>query len=269
MGAIASMSELPVERLVQSFKSLVGRRVSRDPEKTAANQILLGNSLQMFKAHPGIRPLNEILERNEREYCGEMYDDGDGEGNTLLGAGVKFSAGAKGMRDMPLPTDLLEQFSKSYKYHLGKKGAKWSASTKIERSYVYCKAEIKDDIAFSTAYGRARTRASYWVLLEFEEGPKTAPVTRFYVGRVRYYLRLDGTNNTQRIPALRMAVVDLYKADPGRLPGAYVVNMDRKPAYALHALPLSTLGCKLVCAAPDGYLKGLMYFMPYIHYTSR
>ncbi|EFJ51490.1 hypothetical protein VOLCADRAFT_87564 [Volvox carteri f. nagariensis] len=136
---------------------------------------------------------------------------------------------------------------------------------------VASRAEWNGDIFFSTLYKRPSARLSYWVLLAWRGlNDQVVP----YIGMVKYFTNLPAMPRSSprgSTTMLTLAIVDLFKGSFVN-PAMVEVDMDRalgrKPAsgiwrWPLYAVPLELIDGKVIVAAPQGMLKGKMYFTRY------
>lgn len=88
---MANDLEFVVERVMQQFKRVTGRRITSRVEAHFVGQFLLGLSLErLIRENPGVKDLAAILGRKGRRYDSSMYDTVK-NGCLLLGCGVPSS----------------------------------------------------------------------------------------------------------------------------------------------------------------------------------
>lgn len=115
---------------------------------------------------------------------------------------------------------------------------------------------------FAESYGRAKKRSNFWVAVRFE----TKSTCTSHVGRVMHFVLVPHPRLSE-IPPLPLAVCCLYKSQP-QVGRAMCAHADRVESHAI-AIHVDTIDGKLVCASPEGFQKGLMYFMQCVTMTAR
>lgn len=133
---------------------------------------------------------------------------------------------------------------------------------------------------FSLRYTRPTSRVSYFVGLVFANSKERCQP---FVGRVRFFVRLPSVEyNNGVTEALELAIVELFRAqyvsdDPcsfkHRLWKLDIASARQGAAHWPHwrhyALPVQRIERKLILAAPNRAVDGVVYFMPYEGRTER
>ncbi|EFJ45837.1 hypothetical protein VOLCADRAFT_93642 [Volvox carteri f. nagariensis] len=137
------------------------------------------------------------------------------------------------------------------------------------RSLLHAEA-LDEEQYFGAEYGRQQQRISCWACYQAEVGNKT----RTYAAYLKHFVHLPAEDGAQDV---RFTVADVYSGQVFS-EGLVVVNMAAAQTARAGSqwemwqdlgLPLSELKGKFCTAAPEGDRKGLMYFMPYTHFTNR
>ncbi len=149
-------------------------------------------------------------------------------------------------------------------------------------AYRYTHAECNEERVFSTSYQRARSRVSYWVLVEYD-GPTGQREP--YVAKVESFVKLpagvslSGDLDAEGTMEARVAVASLYKAAV-EADGLFVIrvgpsgegqqggpHMALSQCWPMYALPAQSIHHKLVVAEPPARHidHGRIFFMKYTH----
>lgn len=261
-GNVCKDLDFAVERHMQEFKAVVGRRVSKEPEKTYVNELLLRRALRSVRLGDStLRSFEDLFPDRALAPSGPGYDTSR-DGVVLIGKGVV-------MRSNDPRHAASCSASLAYVENLSPLG--WErgdvqvafAQRGIAGVLVYTRAECNEEVFFAEGYGRARTRVSNWALVQWAHGQNG---TRDYVVRIKYFVRIPHPTNGGVAP-LRLAICDVYRylvpKNGGRLYRARVVGW---PAYAVDTFNIAQ---KLVCAFPQGYSSENMYFMKTHNLSSR
>lgn len=260
-GCVSKDLEFVVERLMQVFKTGVGRRVSKSPEKVFINGLLLRRALRRCQGkHPGIDLSVCIPTRvglgGKKRWRGEVDSGPDGR---MLGIGY------------PLPPDVKEIVSASVRrYVVSNQPIGWvgaDVAAIMQKKGPGCVLLFQKGVCnrvdvFAESNKRAKKRSNFWVAVRFE----TDTTCTRHVARVLHCVLVPHPRFSD-IPPLRLAVCALYKsqAPVGRAMCAHADQVD-SPAISIH---VDTIDGKLVCASPEGFKKGMMYFMQCVTMTAR
>jgi len=244
--------EYCVERLMQFFKTLTGRRRSKDPEKVFANRYLMMTGLTcMQREQQGLQSIvDNVLDPPQREEMG-LHLDTPLDDCILQNSGKHLRTGE---RD--------EVMKALRKYINVSKPVGWiraDAFTCVMRSRCvlkYTEAEVNESQLVGRGHGRAKTRPNYWVLVEYTDDNGNIVE---YVATVYYFVKV--THPRQPGVYIRLAMVDLYDrmARSGRAHRANVGQAKWKRYF----VPITQIKGKLCCYYLSGYERGVMYFMEY------
>jgi hypothetical protein len=201
-GKVAYGTEYWVENLIQLAKSNVRYRTSKYPELVLVHDMLIDEALARARAKWSLGPpelaLKSLSEWVPQEEGRAGLDEGDEEGNQLLGSGRE------------LKSQQLQQahaaVGKLFRHGLAPAG--WYDHMVAGATFrLYTYADLKgSELVHSTAYLRSRTRVSYHVYAEYFEGGGTE-ATR-YMAKVLYFLKVISASCPH---PLRIAVSDLFK----------------------------------------------------------
>jgi hypothetical protein len=259
-GQVGKDAEWWVERLMQMYKGLVGKRVSRCPEKTFAKLLLLVQRLDQLRLEdPSVKEFDEwIPEYRAAPLEGPTVDDGDeASGTVLLGKGVPVGRKSKAV---------VLQLLKAYLRDVPVAG--WQEQDLVEaaaaKGIVRFTRAFKngDEIIASSQYGRAYKRQNFWVTARFaKQGQQQGAAAEYvqHVLKVKYYLLVRHPSG-DAAQVLKLAVCSKYKAEAqeGRMLVAKSVAKDDL------LLSVNSIDVKLVAALPNGMAAGSkMYFMYY------
>ncbi|EFJ41356.1 hypothetical protein VOLCADRAFT_98652 [Volvox carteri f. nagariensis] len=148
-------------------------------------------------------------------------------------------------------------------------GAKCTTNQQLERMLAW-RAALDEEQYFRAEYGRQQQRTSCWACYQAEVGNET----RTYVAYLKYFVHLPTEDGAQDV---HFTVADVYSGQVFS-GGLVVVNMAAAQTVRAGSqwemwqdlgLPLSKLKGKFCTATLEGDQKGLMYFMPYTHFTNR
>ncbi|EFJ39253.1 hypothetical protein VOLCADRAFT_101191 [Volvox carteri f. nagariensis] len=140
----------------------------------------------------------------------------------------------------------------------------------VPRPAPFCMLALDEEQYFGAEYGHQQQRTSCWACYQAEVGNKT----RTYAAYLKYFVHLPAEDGAQDV---HFTVADVYSGQVFS-GGLVVVNMAAAQTARAGSqwemwqdlgLPLSELKGKFCTAAPEGDRKGLMYFMPYTHFTNR
>lgn len=255
--------EFVVERLMQEFKTAIGRCVTQSPEKTYINGVLLGRALRRIEAsHPGIRDLPGVvvagggLPARAKRWRGA---EDSGPHQRLLGMG------------RPVPARYKEEIGQSVRHYVQRNRPQgWSVADAMSvlsrrgRGSVlrFQRGFCNEHEVFAESYGRAKNRANYWVQVRFEAAAATAT----HVARVLRFVLVPHPELPDVAP-LRLAICAVHRALPplGRAIRAVAEHVD----LPMYAVDVDAVDCKLVSASPNGYKVGMMYFRPCVTMTER
>lgn len=297
-GSAAMSMEFVVERAMQIFKQLSGRRVSRDPEKIFVGDYLLEQALLQVMSNPKYNEKEEIPKYNTmcgdvgmRVLSGTCYDKRDTHADPVLLLG----------KGQPLSNDQVEHVKKAiltYAPSVGMEGA-WTAATidKVLRkpssrrtrcvdqhALAFCRMEVNGDIFISQLYSRC-DRVNYLIQIGYEEGTASKPVMNHYVGLLHFIVRVPYSgdfqppvvNDAQAPTALKLAIVSFYKrldvrgrevtSDDSTRPMLQVINFSQPiPDESFYPVDPLSITSKL-CTGNIG--KEEVFCMPYNTFTVR
>lgn len=305
-GSAAALSDLPVERVMQDMKSQGGRMVTQAPEKHYAQWLCLSRHAEAFAkgdksegAHTAREQLEQMVTRNT-DYTRPCFDS-QGLDGLLVGQGTAVANATQEQKESALSAVK----SLVYYYHELEHVHTWTGEggglpealihsvftntgTGTPQARVFIRAESPDEERyFSSAYGRARSRNSCWAMYKAEvtvgKGRNATVKESKYVAFIRFFLLLpsvnDGAVSTQEV---RVAVADVYETrefeggllvvDFSVVKAQQIGKKERESDWKMWkdlGIPLKELKGKCCVAAPHGDRRGIMYFMPYTHFTDR
>lgn len=142
----------------------------------------------------------------------------------------------------------------------------------------YDRADMGGDRIFSRNYDRTRSRASYWIQVNYEND---SGKMEEYVGRVEYFLKVPHPTRAE-VKTLRFAVVNFFKPAEVKKRGQRVefmkvADVNAPPLRGNQWYPVTPqdVVCQLVSAVEGGVnkttasAKQTVYFMPFFHMSSQ
>ena len=270
-GFVAKDMEFIVERLMQDYKSSVGRRVSSGPEKTYINHVLEAEALnKCLLQHPHLSSTRSaILGSGPRIPRNGMQDNpgffGATDNHRFMGAGSVVRAPDKRRTVSAAFTLLLRPPRpvpvKGWDGAAQPDQAEGGATFQASQCVTHGKA-VSFDTAFVNGYtitaqgtGRARTRANYFILVKYETDTVVTPT----VGIVRDFIRLQHTNNASA-DCLRIALVDLFTCVTD---GRTIKATRFDPKNKMYPVLLKDISKKVVCCHPGKFMDFPMHFAQY------
>jgi hypothetical protein len=246
--------EYVVERLMQYFKKIVGGRRSTDPEKVFINKhLLISGITRMQQGDSTLRQALLVTDGSSNSKTAGSNLDIPLDDCVLYGSGK------------PLPTKFKSDvFAALQRYIRVSKPSGWAIKHAHEavmrgRSacYKYSKAEINEGQFTGRSYGTARTRPNYWALVAYSKDDDDEIDS--YVVTLKYFIKVH--HPRRPCEYLRLAVTDMYAMQTrhGRAHRADV----SKPKWRNYMVPITQINDRLCCYYPNGYEKGMMYFMQY------
>jgi hypothetical protein len=257
-GMVGCDAEWWVERLMQFFKATVDGKVVKDVEKTFANRVLDRDALMAMRAQrPDLKVFDELVPAyRSLPIAGPTVDDGDADGNQMLGKGQVVKRKGK----MVAMTAVLDHVKKY-------KPAGWDEAA-VQQAFAdgrvlrYTRADkCGDEIISSAQYGRSSTRHNYWVEVQLQDKVRGRWVVHQQVAKVMEFLLVRHSSIAAR--SLRLAVCDMYKERAKE--GSVVVAIGGKVGIEKEnvAFSLNQINTKYVVAYAEGVDTGRMYFMKY------
>jgi hypothetical protein len=239
---------------MQDFKTGMGRRVCRDPDKVFANNYLLESRLLQLRVAHGLQTLRELFPASQDR--GLMYDDVV-EDCVLLGRGryVTTQADKSQVKDS---AELLIRTLHPPGWGVSDVGAALLASAP-RRALSFTSARCREDVV--SCSGRASTRDNHWVQVEYE----TQPVP--YVGMVRKLVKITHQSRPDVAP-LRLALCDLYRPLQAGSQGSLICTRS-VPSHKFYPVPIEVIQAKMVCFRATRQLRGDLFFMPCTNLTRR
>ena len=210
-GAVSAAMEFVVERVMQIFKTLMGRRVCKEPEKPFTNVFLLEQALKKWRRdHPGMRTLGQMsAEPSWRKYEGPLYDrvklvTAEGAQTYLLGKG-EFLPRDQITKAMAAIREYVRVYSPPG-WTLGdvdaifQRTARCSKALRLMGVILFHSAEVNEENIGSLSYGRARSRINYYVQFDYPEGT--------FVAKVLHWLKVPHVDPA--VEPLRLPIVTFY-----------------------------------------------------------
>ena len=197
----ASMVELWIERGVQAYiKQPVAGRVTSNFGATQAKAVLRKACCRhaRFLCPDLSKKVDELLHDSVVNSALDGGDDGDGNGNQLLGKGVPRSR---------MTNEQVEDCLQALSVAIGFDNIEgWQEGDHLEaRLDMFQRGKVRGrEVVNSEAYGRSRTRVSYFVLCAYEENDGM----HHYIAQVRFFVKAHVHNR----PILRCAVATLWPA---------------------------------------------------------
>ena len=277
-GACHYETELWVERAIQKCKRTTKFTSPVRPEAVLAGRVMVDMALARARlASPTLRTFYEFVpEYRDAPFCAAIVDDGDSDGNQLLGAGrVPYRVSHK--------LDCVASF-KTFLRDFGAEFGGWTNHVDrlfehgqelrftSQRMEFFRYAHVRSEqIVHSLAYDKGVTRESYWVLMVFErvrttkttgkrdrggtEAMGTTVEEQRYIAEIQHFVRVRpvpygvGSNDFLKdMPDLRIACCNLYKfkTKPGPGGTCLVVDNLQSPVHAACYVPLQYVHCKLI-----------------------
>jgi hypothetical protein len=187
---------------VQQAKQLLAGRCKEDAELVLGNRTLLLEAImKCWCASHDIRSFEEwVPEYCSGEHRGRHLDEGNGDGDQLLGSGRE-------VKDQEYMRGVLRKVVDVFQEEIRDlAGAAWSEDTVEEAELLeYGRAHVGGrEAVFATSYNKSSTRVSYNVYAQYRE-PGQGLAT--YVGTVHRFFKASAPGCTP----LRVAVADLFR----------------------------------------------------------
>jgi hypothetical protein len=197
-GKVAYSTEYWVENLIQWAKSVVKGRTTVHPELVLVNDMLIDDGLDRARAlyADHVKSFDQwVPAYRSLEVRGSNVDDGDVDGNQLLGSGKDLKQSEAGLVVAALHRRIDELCP-----------AGWDHSdVNAATIHVYTYADIHGrELLHSTSYLRPKSRVSYNALVAYEEA---GGVEVTYVARVRFFVKVAAVG---RVP-LRVGIADMCR----------------------------------------------------------
>ena len=278
-GACHYETELWVERAIQKCKRTTKFTSPVRPEAVLAGRVMVDMALARARlTSPTLRTFYEFVpEYRDAPFRAAIVDDGDLDGNQLLGAGrVPYRVSHKSSCVASLKTFLRDFGAEfggwvSHIDRLIENGQKFCFSSQSMETFRYAHVR-SEQIVHSLAYDKGVTRESFWVLMVFErvrttktgkrnrsgtEAMDTTVEEQRYIAEIQHFVRVrrpvsygvgPGDDFHHDMPDLRIACCNLYKfkSRPGSGGTVLVVDSLRSPVHAACYVPLQYVHCKLI-----------------------
>ncbi|KXZ41778.1 hypothetical protein GPECTOR_286g760 [Gonium pectorale] len=240
--------------------------------------------MENMRRELGMLPLEEVLGRRGRNFAGPLYDTVDpaddgalllGRGQPVMPASEEAELVRKAMR-ASVPEFAEEEAMASWSVdtptgdpRLDKDALAAAITGTNTGAMLFYRGEVDEIRMASMGYGRARSRHSYYFLVEIEEGVENARQVVPWVCIVQCYVRLPAMLYAGRErKTLRLLMVRLLKVEKEGM--LYVARGGLSgPGREAYALPVSSLQDgrpwkKCIVALPQsGPDQGKAFFMPY------
>ncbi|DBA87963.1 TPA: hypothetical protein ACH3X1_004948 [Trebouxia sp. C0004] len=261
-GCIATCGKLGAERGIQHVKSNVKYRTTSCPEKLYVHDLLVDEALSTLQhddatsacVRTAVKSFDELVPKYRANIrTGPLYDTRDDvTGTQLIGKGSKLKHGAL--------TDAVQHVTQ-YLHRMGQRYWTEMMSGVSQQPLEICSYTMAhkrgDELMWSVAHRRARTRVSFYPKLRFitRHGSET-----LYIAEVQPFLR--AVNGAADV--LRLAVCKLYPARYG-LPDMrstediMTAKFQSQNAQTVLAVDVSELDTKLVTAKEGDKLYGIVY----------
>ena len=275
-GSASRCIELVVERAVGSFKSIIGRKTCRDPEKVYANSYLMTQALnKLAKQYPDMRSYEELsASTSSPKRVPPLWDSldlGTKDPITLLtGLGVYLPKSER---------DLCKQAAK--KFVTTNKPQGWNVNH-IELAFkrnegdqrekasggviMFKKAEINEEKYNSAKYmSPRRSRSNHYIIMEFEDDSGRRQ-KGMYVGEIQYFIKIRHLDTGSSIPPLRLPIIKFYRKPKEISSNLWLVENTSVFLKVHEAVDPHAIMGKVVVAVAG---QNKMYAMRYNNLTSR
>jgi hypothetical protein len=259
-GEVRQMTEYWIEMMVQFAKSSVRYRTTRFPEKVLSGDWCMDEALQVWQLlwpGAGLKTFDEWLPKfRAAQHRGQRLDNGDVDGNLLLGNGKPMDRWTGSQRDRAraaLAFCIQDM-----------QPAGWTveqASTADMTLYQYADTHSYENV-YSRAYTRATRRISYLVRCKYDEGPADAPVEVHYIASVHYFVLAESPDGNPD-HNIRFGVCDLFTLQQvdRSIGSAWTATFPQLPTYRDYGVRLQEMCGKMVMCACDE--PGRMQFLEY------
>jgi hypothetical protein len=255
-GEVRQMTEYWIEMMVQFAKSSVRYRTTRFPEKVLAADMCMDEALHVWQLlWPGacLKTFDEWLPNvRSAQHRGQGLDEGDADGNLLLGNGKALSkvTNADASRARAALRSCIRDIQPEG----------WDvddADTACLTVYQYADLHTFQNV-YSKAYTRATRRVSHLVRCKYEEGDGVTE----YIADVRFFVLARSPNGVSE-QDLRLGVSDLFELQKVQrtLGCAWTATYPGNPSHTDYGVRLQEMSDKMVMCACDE--PGRVQFIEY------
>jgi hypothetical protein len=283
-GAASRSIELVVERAVGSFKTVIGRKTCRDPEKVYANSYLMTQALhRLAKQYPDMRSYDTLsASTSTPKRSPPLWDSVDpgaiGPTTLLTGLGIYLP---KAERELCLKA--AKRFVSSYRPHGWLErhielAFQRTGGDQREKALggviLFKKAEINEEKYNSAKYmSPLRSRSNHYVIMEFADDSNNRRQTGMYVGEVQYFIKIRHLDTGSSIPPLRLPIIKFYRKPKVESNNLWLCDTSVFMKEHEAVDPQAILGKVVVAVVPNPPPpqppRHKMFAMRYNHLTSR
>jgi hypothetical protein len=247
------------------FKEYVHGHVSKAPEKTFTNMMLTEHAMSaQLAAHPDLHNMHRFVTPTPKAPEGEEYDENEGPlASQLLGRGYAPSRAETTDIQLLIKQYIEEARPTGWDVDQSTQLAHQAVNARSPRKvWMYKSADAKGQeiVRLESGY-KGGKRQNCWVLARWHIDGAAEPVS--YVCLIKRLTKVQHPTSSNA-EVLRLAACTVYEHKPmvGRMHVADSASISH-PANKLWPLDLSSIDCKVVGCFPNGYKKGIMYFLQY------